>query len=145
MSNQIEQGRPESVRSVALLEHPLSGRRVLIVEDESMVTMLIEDTLADIGCDIAGTASRLDEAFEKISSLSFDAVILDVNLNGRQTYAVAEMLARKGVPFLFATGYDKLDLPEPFRGVPILAKPFRERDLEEALMAALKLGGPNEG
>jgi CheY-like chemotaxis protein len=145
MSNQIEQGRLESVRSVPLLEHPLSGRRVLIIEDESMVTMLIEDTLADIGCEVAGTASRLDEARKKASSLCFDVVILDVNLNGRHTYAVAEILIRRGIPFLFATGYDNLDLPEPFRDVPILAKPFRERDLEEALLAALKVGGSNEG
>jgi CheY-like chemotaxis protein len=115
----------------------LTGRRVLIVEDESMVTMLLHDTLADIGCEIVGTASRFDDAMEKARSLSFDVAILDVNLSGHHTYPIAEMLAERGQPFVFATGYGAGSLPTPFQNTPILQKPFQQRDLERALRIAL--------
>jgi CheY-like chemotaxis protein len=67
----------------------LTGRRVLLIEDEALVMMLLEDTLAETGCEIAGVASRVDEALEKANSLSFDVAVLDVNLNRRQTFDVA--------------------------------------------------------
>lgn len=96
----------------------LKGLRVLIIEDESMVTMLIEDTLADLGCAVVGSASRLDEAMAKASSLECNAAILDVNLNGSHTYAVADVLAARGIPFIFATGYGAAGLPAGSRGAP---------------------------
>src|SRR5712675_3612303 len=74
------------------------GLRVFVVEDEAMVSMLIEDTLADIGCSVAGTAARLDEAMNKATSLDFDLAILDVNLNGVRAYPLAEVLAKRGIP-----------------------------------------------
>lgn len=113
------------------------GLRVLIIEDESMVAMLIEDMLADLGCTIAGVASRLDEAMGKVSSLAFDAAILDVNLNGSLTHPVAEALVERGTPFILATGYGASGVPETLRRVPVLTKPFYQRDLEQALAAAL--------
>lgn len=121
----------------AVIDEKLAGLRVLIVEDESLVTMLIEDTLADIGCVVADVASKLEEAIEKASSLDFDIAILDVNLNGDQTYPIAEELARRGIPLVFATGYGAAGLPEQFRAAPILAKPFQQSDLERALTEAL--------
>jgi CheY-like chemotaxis protein len=111
---------------------------VLIIEDESMVAMLIEDMFGDLGWEIAGIASRLDEAMDKVSSLSFDLAILDVNLNGDQTYPLAERLRRKGTPFIFATGYGTISLPGSMQGVPVLAKPFCQNDLERAVKTALK-------
>lgn len=110
---------------------------VLIIEDESMVAMLIEDMFGELGWEIAGIASRFDEAMDKVSSLSFDLAILDVNLNGQQTYPVAEKLRRNGTPFIFATGYGASSLPSSMRGVPVLSKPFNQHDLERALNAAL--------
>jgi CheY-like chemotaxis protein len=116
-------------------ENSLSGLRVLIVEDESMVTMLLEDTLAEFGCTVVGVASRVNEAVSKVSSLAFDVVILDVNLNGDRSDPVAEALAMRGIPYLFVTGYGAGGVPEPFQDAPILAKPFHRSELERALAA----------
>jgi CheY-like chemotaxis protein len=113
----------------------LAGRRVLIIEDESLVTMMIEDALADFGCEVAALASRFSDAMEKAKSLSFDIAILDVNLDGQRTFPIAEALIDRGVPFVFATGYDAASLPDPMRRAPILHKPFQQMDLERALRA----------
>jgi CheY-like chemotaxis protein len=113
------------------------GLRVFVVEDEAMVSMLIEDTLADIGCSVAGTAARLDEAIDKASALNFDLAILDVNLNGVRAYPLAEVLAKRGVPLVFATGYGAAGIPNELRHISLLAKPFQQRDLEKALAKAL--------
>jgi len=118
-------------------ETRFSGLRVLVVEDESLVAMLIEDTLASIGCIVAGVAGRLEEAARQISSLEFDLAILDVNLNGRQSYPLAEALSKKGIPFFFATGYGVVGLPEMFRSIPILEKPFQQDDFERTLAKAM--------
>ena len=118
----------------------LAGRRVLVVEDESMVTMLLQDFLEDLGCEVAGIASRLKEALEKIDALTFDVAILDVNLNGQQTLPVAQALLERGRAIVFATGYAATSVPPELRAVPILQKPFRQQDLERALRAALKIG-----
>ena len=115
----------------------LTGRRVLVIEDESMVTMLLQDFLADSGCEVAGVASRLQEAFEKIDALTFDVAILDVNLNGQQTLSVAKALIERGRAIVFATGYAATTVPPEFHKVPILQKPFQQQDLERALRAAL--------
>jgi CheY-like chemotaxis protein len=116
-----------------------TGRRIFIVEDESMVTMLIEDTLADLGYEVSGSASRIEEALVKTSALTFDAAILDVNLNGFETFTIADKLLLEGVPFMFATGYGPAVLPDRFRGVPVLQKPFRQADLEKALSATFAI------
>jgi CheY-like chemotaxis protein len=113
------------------------GLRVFLVEDESLITMLLVDMLADIGGIVVGVASRLDEAIEKASSLTFDVAILDVNLNGCRTYPVAEAISRRGVPFILGTGYEPDGLSEDFRSVPIMQKPFQQSDLERALGEAL--------
>jgi CheY-like chemotaxis protein len=115
----------------------LRGRRVLIVEDESMVMMLMQDFLDDIGCEVAGVAGRLKEAHDKIGALAFDVAVLDVNLNGQQTFALArEILASRGA-VVFSTGYGAGMLPPDLRHVPILQKPFHQQDLERALRGAL--------
>jgi CheY-like chemotaxis protein len=115
----------------------LVGRRVLVIEDESLVSMLLEDTLAEIGCEIAALASRFNDAMKKASSLSFDIAILDVNLNAQQTFPIAEVLNERGLPFVFATGYGPANLPSGLQRAPVLQKPFHQHDLERALGAAL--------
>ncbi|HEX5454996.1 MAG TPA: response regulator [Stellaceae bacterium] len=120
-----------------MTEKSLAGLRILIIEDESLISMLIEDTVAEIGCEVVGIAARLDDAMRKLSSLSFDVVILDVNLHGCETYPIAETLAARSVPFIFATGYGAAGLPEAFREIAVLQKPFRRIDLQRALVAAL--------
>lgn len=115
----------------------LAGRRVLLVEDESLVTMLIQDTLTDFGCEVVGIASRFDDAVAKARTLAFDIAILDVNLNGLRTFPIAEIIVARGIPIVFATGYGAGSVPEPLSGVPVLQKPFASADLEEAMRAAL--------
>ncbi len=121
-----------------MTEDRLSGLKVLIVEDESLVSMLIEDALADLGCRVVGVASGVDEALAKAATLALDAAILDVNLHGKQTAAVAEILKKRGVPFLFATGYGVSGLPGNFQDTPFLQKPFHEADLERVLRQTLE-------
>jgi CheY-like chemotaxis protein len=115
----------------------LSGRRVFVIEDESMVMMLLQDMLEEIGCVVVGSASRLPDAIEKAGSLTFDVAVLDVDLDGERTYPIAEVLAERGVRFVFATGYGMTSLPPGLRGRPVLQKPFQQQDLERALRAAL--------
>lgn len=120
-----------------IAESRLAGKRVLLVEDEALVMMLLEDVLIDMGCEIADTASRLDDAMEKAGSLAFDVAILDVNLNGHKTFPIAEILSRRGIPFVFSTGYEASSLPVSLQQAPVLQKPFQQRDLEQALGTAL--------
>ena len=109
--------------------------KILVVEDEALVAMLIQDMLEEIGCRVMGVASRLSQAVEQAKSLAIDAAVIDVNLNGQTTSPIAEELVRRGVPFLFATGYGADSLPAPFRRMPILGKPFQQNELAEALHA----------
>lgn len=122
---------------MAVAEPDLSGRRVLVVEDESRIAMLIRDTLEDIGCEVVGTATRFEDALEKAISLPFDVALLDVNLNGEPSYPIAQALAERGRAFVFATGYGTSNLPASLHDAPVLQKPFMRRDLERALRAAL--------
>ncbi|MGH6841612.1 MAG: response regulator [Methylocella sp.] len=113
------------------------GLRVFLVEDESLIAMLLADMLTEIGGTVVGVASRLDEAIEMASSLTFDVAILDVNVNGCRTYPVAEAILRRGVPFIFGTGYEPGGLSADFQNVPVMRKPFQPSDLERALGEAL--------
>ena len=122
---------------MAVAASNLAGLRALVIEDESIVAMFLQDTLAEIGCEVIGIASRFDDAVEKAKSLAFDIAILDVNLNGRNTFPIADSLTERGVAFVVATGYGATNLPQSLQRVPILQKPFRQRDLERALRAAL--------
>ena len=109
--------------------------RILIVEDEMLVAMNIEDMLLDLGHEIAGMAARLDAALALASDTQIDLALLDVNLAGDQSFPVADLLATRGVPFLFATGYGIQGIEERHRGRPVLQKPFRAADLAEAIAA----------
>ncbi|MEA2905010.1 MAG: hypothetical protein QOI12_2397 [Alphaproteobacteria bacterium] len=114
-----------------------NGKRILVVEDELMISMLLEDMLGDLGYTVAATASRVDEALRAATTAEIDGAILDVNLNGETTAAVAHALEARGTPFVFATGYSEHGLPEAFRGRPTLKKPFQLDTLGKALASAL--------
>ena len=116
----------------------LKGLRVLIIEDESMVAMLMEDMLHDIGCTVVGMVARFDDALKQATTgPAFDVALLDVNLNGKQTFPIAEVLAARGARFIFATGYGEAILPQSLQGGPILQKPFEQEALERALQGAV--------
>ena len=107
--------------------------RILIVEDEMLVAMNIEDMLLDLGHEVAGLASRLEPALALAAEGEFDIAMLDVNLAGQQSFPVAAILASRGIPFLFATGYGAKGVAEEYRDYPVLQKPFGASDLEQAL------------
>src|SRR5258706_8798644 len=111
----------------------LAGLRVLVVEDEMMVSMLIEDMLSDMGCIVMGPASRLDEAMELVGAGNIDCAVLDVNLGGQPIFPLADLLRERGWPFAFATGYGDAGLRDVDKGSPVLQKPFREGDLARVL------------
>ena len=110
-----------------------ASRRVLVVEDEIMIRMLLEDMLTDLGYEVAGAAGGLDEALALARDAALDVAILDVNLNGNPVYPVAEVLAGRGVPFIFSTGYGEQGLPDGYRECQMLQKPFQMENLERAL------------
>jgi len=117
-----------------------SGRRVLIVEDESLVAMLLETILADLGCDVVGPESNIEDGLNVASGTApLDAALLDVNVAGREIFPVAEALKARGVPFVFSTGYGEAGLPEHWRGNPTVQKPFTEGAIRDALMTALNM------
>jgi CheY-like chemotaxis protein len=111
----------------------LSGLRVLVVEDEMMVSMLIEDMLDDLGCKVVGPAARLDEALALAKEGQLDCAVLDVNLGGQPIFPLADFLRERGAPFAFATGYGDAGLRDIDKGSPVLQKPFRETDLARVL------------
>jgi CheY-like chemotaxis protein len=115
----------------------LSGRRVLVVEDEMMVLMLIEDMLADLGCESVTAAANVDQALALIEAQVFDAAMLDMNLNGNKSHAVADALAARGVPFIFSTGYSGLNMSDRYGDRPVLKKPFLYEALGEILTRLL--------
>jgi len=116
---------------------PLQDRRILLVDDESMVLMLVEDMLLSLGAAHVETAMDLDEAKGLAERVDVDLAVLDVNLAGRKSYPIAETLRARGVPFLFATGYGSKGHDEAWRGILTLAKPFEVQELARAIERAL--------
>jgi CheY-like chemotaxis protein len=110
-----------------------TGLRVLIVEDDFLVSLLLEDMLAELGHQIVGPASDVANALELAHSEQMDIAVLDVNLRGAETYPIAAALAARAVPFIFATGYGRHSLREPYGDAPLLKKPFQQSDLEKLL------------
>jgi DNA-binding response OmpR family regulator len=115
-----------------------SSLQILVVEDESMVAMMIEDMLEDLGHQVVATSGRMSDARKLVSDASADLAILDVNLNGEETYPLADSLAARSIPFIFATGYGSSGIKAEWSGVPVLQKPFQSRELAAAINLATR-------
>jgi DNA-binding response OmpR family regulator len=102
----------------------LSGRRILVVEDEYFIGLELADALSAIGAIIHGPFGSVDHALNEMAQVQFDFAILDINLNGSMSFVVAERLAQREVPFIFVTGYEPAAVPEIFAGARIWQKPF---------------------
>ncbi|MEJ2626075.1 MAG: response regulator [Pseudolabrys sp.] len=116
---------------------PPARPRVLVVEDEYLIRMLLEDMLEELGYDMAAGVGTISEASDEASNGDFHAAILDVNLDGQEIYPVADILAERGLPFVFVTGYGERSLPDPHRSRPALQKPFQAEQLRVALAGLL--------
>jgi CheY-like chemotaxis protein len=120
------------------MTHPTSAlARILVVEDEYLIRMLLEDMLADLGYVVAAAVGTIAEASELAASAEFDAAILDVNLDGKEIFPVADILMKRGKPFVFVTGYGEGSLPEAYRRNRALQKPFQAEQLEATLNGLL--------
>ena len=110
-----------------------STRRVFIVEDEFLIRMLLEEMLGDLGHSVAGSVGSVDEAEALARTVDCDLAMLDINLDGREVYPVADILADRGLPFAFVTGYDNSGLSEAYRHHPTVRKPFQVDDLRRTI------------
>jgi DNA-binding response OmpR family regulator len=118
-----------------------TGRRVLVIEDEMLILMMIEDMLADIGCESVTSAATIDQAIALIDVQVFDAAMLDMNLNGKNSRVVADALAARGVPFVFSTGNSVQDVWDGYNGHAVLRKPFSNGELVAMLTCLLSSNG----
>jgi PAS domain S-box-containing protein len=114
------------------------SKRMILIEDEPLVLMELETSLADAGYDIAGTAGTLDDAKELIAETDCDGALVDANLHGKAVDELAASLSKKAIPFAFVTGYGRDSLPEAFRDGIILKKPFGHSDLVSTVDALLE-------
>lgn len=119
-----------------------SALRVLVVEDEMTIALLLEDMLVELGHEVVDLAMRLPQALDLAASREIDLAILDVNLDGRMSFPVADVLLARGVPFVFATGYGALGVDPRYRGAVVVAKPFSLTALGAAIAAARRSGSP---
>ena len=130
----------QSLRKPADLS--LQGLRLLVVEDEPLIAMMISDMLQDFGCRVVGPAGCVAHALDLIEREAVDGGLLDVSLRGGQrSYPVAETLRQRGIPFAFVTGYGEAGLIAHFRGIRVLQKPFvadhLRRIIAESIVAAI--------
>ena len=109
--------------------------RVLVVDDEPMICMLLVDYIEELGHEVIGSAYSLVEALQYLSKQLPELAILDANLAGQSSEPVAEACAMKGIPVVMMTGYHADSLPEALRDYPVLTKPFNVRSLRQIIGA----------
>jgi DNA-binding response OmpR family regulator len=117
---------------------PLSGLRVLLVEDEFMVSMLIEDFLADRGCVLVGAFSNIAPALRVAETDGIDIALLDVNVGGEKIYPVAEALAKRNISFILLSGYGADAIPIDHPDWRAFSKPFRDDELADVMINQLQ-------
>jgi DNA-binding response OmpR family regulator len=115
----------------------LAGQRILVVEDEMFIALLVEDILRDQGCDVVGPASNVADGLALAAAGGLDGAVLDVNLGTERVYPVADALTAAAVPFVFVSGYGQVGLSEPYSGHPTIPKPFKPTTFADEVAAAL--------
>lgn len=107
--------------------------RVLVVEDEPLIAMVVEDSVELLGFEVIGPVAQRDEALALAAAGEFDCAVLDVNIRGGNSYDVADLLLSRGCPFVLATGYSDWSIPPHLIGAKRLTKPYSSRQLEDEL------------
>lgn len=110
----------------------LTGKRVLIVEDEPLIAMQLEEMLGEFGC-LCATAANVADGLEVLQKISFNAAFVDVNLNGAPSLPIAEVLRERGTPFVFVSGYGASEVPSEHAAAPLITKPFTEAEMIRCL------------
>lgn len=106
---------------------------MLVVEDEPLIAMMLEDMLEYCGCKVVTIAAQLDAAIAAATTSEFDFAIVDLNLAGKSSSPVVEILRNRAIPFVIATGTGAIDLPPDLRETPLLSKPYTDKQLETVL------------
>jgi len=119
----------------------LAGRRILVVEDEMFVAMMIEDLLRNLGCEVVGPAANVSDALKLVATHPLDGAVLDVNLGRERVFPVADTLKRDVVPFVFVTGYGPSALTQAYDHHPMIRKPFEPESFGDDLAAGLARAG----
>ncbi|MFC7399989.1 response regulator [Chelatococcus sp. GCM10030263] len=115
----------------------ITGRRVLLVEDEFPVLLLIEEMLLSLGCEITETASNLPDAVKRARECSVDVAVLDINLAGQKVYPAAALLRKRGIPIVFSTGYGLTGIEPEWAHYPVVQKPYAMEQLRQGLAMAI--------
>ena len=115
----------------------LSGRSILVIEDEMLILMMIEDMLSDLGCKSISAASKIGQAITLIGGQVFDAAMVDLNLNGIASYPIADALIEHDVPYFFSTGSSVTNIKDGYRDQDVLKKPFTFEQLGNMLSRSL--------
>ncbi|AUW57316.1 hypothetical protein C1T17_03620 [Sphingobium sp. SCG-1] len=117
---------------------PLEGLQILVVEDEYLIAMDMDVTLTGLGAQVVGPAPSIETALIAIANdRQLDVAVMDINLGEERSYPVAEVLAERGVPVIFVTGYDDLVVPDPFASFPRLNKPFNPNALKALILESV--------
>lgn len=117
----------------------LKGKRILVVEDEALIAVMVEDMLAEMGTEVVGPAATIEQALTLARAEAIDGAVLDVNVRGERIDPVAEALASRGIPMLFATGYGEVRLASG-AATTVIDKPYTQEKLARGLAAAMKPG-----
>ena len=115
----------------------LSGRSILVIEDEMLILMMIEDMLSDLGCKSISVASKIGQAITLIDGQVFDAAMVDLNLSGIESYPIADALIARDVPYFFSTGSSVTNIKDGYRDRDVLKKPFTFDQLSNMLSRSL--------
>jgi DNA-binding response OmpR family regulator len=119
------------------LTQSLTGKRVLLVEDEAIIALAIEDMLREIGCEVVGPALDVTRGEQLAKDAALDAAVLDINLGGRMSHSIAQILRARRLPFCFSTGYASAEIPAGFESIQVLQKPYDIASLRSALVQLL--------
>jgi CheY-like chemotaxis protein len=132
----------EGKKTMSVASQALAGKRVLIVEDEALVALLIEDILTDFACVPVGPYNTLAAALAAVATETFDVAPLDINLFGEKVYPVAYALAERNIPFLFVSSYGEAGIPPGRSDWKVCTKPFKVNDLAAMLSAMMADASP---
>jgi light-regulated signal transduction histidine kinase (bacteriophytochrome) len=145
-----ESGEPPPLAAPTGVNLDLGGKgkpyRVLVAEDAFLLVALLQDLFDTLGWEMIGPAARLVDALQLARHESFDAALLDINLDGKMSWEVAAVLKERGIPFVFGTGYNiSAVLPENLTGCPVISKPYQLSELQQAIHRVIVESSPTSG